>query len=556
MLEEAAPAEAPRRPSLVESLSGIAYYVADAVAPYPAAHGEGRRASRRASEEIVAHVDNVLRAVTHAIAPPGGDGGEGGGGGGKGGTHHDDDGGGGGGVIRRLFGGGGGGGGADDGAGAATPPPGPAPAPAPPPLQRAVFDAVADTRRCYVAYTSGSEDTDFVDDFFKLLATPAPDFGPADWARLDGMLAVEPNLLWRRATTADWTHLLFNRNRKREQFEESFTPLHCAASVGHAALCARLLRVEGEGAGADPTAVDRFGRQALHVAAYEGHADVCVVLSAALAARDPDGAAPVGPRAPVDVCGWTPAIYSVLGLKQKRRDNGAWRGHDPASDPSEAALQEKIAAAAAELGALKQRYKGGELPKAEYRSALNATTDRRKALQQMEKSAKFGRCKALLYQHGDLHVSPRSDKKQQQQQQQQQRNSHGGATVGAGSSPRVGSPLVANAAAAGSMSPLGDRGGGRPPLPAAGRPGSRLAGRHHHYVAGSSSPTGRLSDSPLRSKVHYYRRRMAGLDSKRNGGGTAPLPRGSPLVPTTAVATAAAAAAAAAAATTSSAHPS
>ena len=58
-----------RRPSLMDSLSGIGRYLVATVAPHPQDSPHAAEVTR-VSAEIGVHVENVLQTITHAVAPP------------------------------------------------------------------------------------------------------------------------------------------------------------------------------------------------------------------------------------------------------------------------------------------------------------------------------------------------------------------------------------------------------------------------------------------------------------------------------------------------------
>ena len=245
-------------------------------------------------------------------------------------------------------------------------------------LQQRVFDALVDTRSQDIAYNVAMSETKyFIRVFFKLLGKDQGKYTAADWGKLNAMLNVNPNLIWQR--------VFRDTKSAHKNFEESFSPLHCAAVVGHEALIQRLL----ECSGATITIVDKYGRQPLHVAAYYGHADMCKFLYEQI--YEMSGKHPVGENAPLDIVGWTPAVYSVRGRKAHNLALYNKEIHGSEED-----IKQRISDAEKERDTLKRNGK--------------KTRQVREKIEGLEKdllSAKFGRCKDLLYAHGDHHISPK-----------------------------------------------------------------------------------------------------------------------------------------------------
>lgn len=311
-------------------------------------------------------------------------------------------------------------------------------------LQRKVIDALVDTCNQDVAYAAAqAEAVDFVRGFFKLLAKDHSKYKPTDWEKLGAMLSVDPDLMWKRVIRKlESTH---------QKFEETFSPLHCAAAVGHKKLCERLLQFPG----ADVEIVDKYGRQALHIAAYHGHADICTLLTQKI--LEVTGKNPVGENAPVDLIGWTPAAFSMRGRRSREL-----AVHDRKTHGTEDEIRKQVEEAVLQREELKRSGKTTRLV--------------RNKIQDLEKTlltAKFGRCKDLLYAHGDHHISPKSE----------HQNRASEAAVALRSSP---------------FSPFSPQ-------------RKRLYQRHSHAsvkntaaaIAGAAlvSSTGRVSDSPLRTKL-------------------------------------------------------
>jgi serine/threonine protein phosphatase PrpC len=463
----------PRRPSLVESLAGIMTYVTSSIAPFHESH-PSRRESLKISAEIGTHVDNVLdnvlTTITQAVAPmPGnvpidgmhqsvGDGGTDGGN--TNSTSNNSD------PSQNLFpllGDASSSSSAlgllsadtDDEYEYDTPN-------AALVLQRQVFDALVDTRTQDIAYEAAmSETKEFFRGFFKLLGKDHTKYTAADWEKLEAMLKVEPDLIWQRVVR--------DTKSTHKRFEETFAPLHCAAAVGHEALCRRLY----EFAGTDISIVDKYGRQPLHIAAYYGHADMCNFLSEKI--LEVTGKRPVGDHAPVDVAGWTPAVYSMRGRKARKL-----AVHNEDTHGSEQDIQRRVSEAESERDALKQ-------------SGMK-TREVREQIEGLEKnllSAKFGRCKDLLYAHGDHHISPKSEHK----------TKAAAAVVALRSSPF--SPFSPQRRRAQRQEGGGDD----------ARASAAVA------IAGAAilTATGRVSDSPLRTRLRRGLRLQV------------PLPKSSPL---------------------------
>jgi serine/threonine protein phosphatase PrpC len=146
-----------------------------------------------------------------------------------------------------------------------------------------------------------------------------------------------------------------------------------------------------EFAGTDVTIVDKYGRQPLHIAAYYGYADMCDLLSEKM--LEVTGKRPVGDNAPVDVAGWTPAVYAMHGRKARRL-----AVHNDDTHGSEKDIMRRVSEAESERDALKRSGK--------------KTRQVREKLEGLENdllAAKFGRCKDLLYAHGDQHISPKGE---------------------------------------------------------------------------------------------------------------------------------------------------
>ena len=93
----------------------------------------------------------------------------------------------------------------------------------------------------------------------------------------------------------------------------SMTGLHIAAKENSVAMCKLLLRRR-----ADAKAVDVRGRTPLHLAAKYLRPEVCAMLYDEM--KKMDEVPPVGASAPVDLRGWTPAMYAHYATTKKEEE--------------------------------------------------------------------------------------------------------------------------------------------------------------------------------------------------------------------------------------------
>ena len=97
--------------------------------------------------------------------------------------------------------------------------------------------------------------------------------------------------------------------------KDGFTPLHAAAEYGNLAVVRTVLDLPG----VSPWSRDLQGRTALHVAAEQGHQDVCELLEAAMQQGSAHAHLPVGEFAPVDLAGLTPVALSAVKRRTTKR---------------------------------------------------------------------------------------------------------------------------------------------------------------------------------------------------------------------------------------------
>jgi hypothetical protein len=362
-------------------LAGIFYYVADSVAPYPESHTEGRRESIRATNDIGTHVENVLTTVIETVAPDLTTSSVG----------FSSN------VVRGLFPSTGNndinndnhGSGKEDDA-----------------MRRQIYDAVVDTRTYEIEYCQGTgwEAQQFIDKFYKLLSKVSDKWTDHDWVEFQCMLDLDDNLLWRRCILHQNGVPQKSKQAKiHAAFEETFTTLHCAAAMGNLRLCEEILKR----APATVDAVDKFGRQPLHIAAYWGHLEIVELLTKCLTMLN--DVKPVGCHAPVDVSGWTPAIYAKMA--EKNSLNKYERGLMVATDKTIGQLKKEVRATEIEKvnSEKKLRNVTPKLSQYERKIKLKPLVDKIKSLEATTKGKTFKRCREILYAHGDRHVSPKQN---------------------------------------------------------------------------------------------------------------------------------------------------
>ena len=350
-----------RRPSIVDSLSSILYYVTDSVAPYPPSHV----GDFKANDEITDHIDNVLSTVINHIAPetidqglssqqqqqP---------------TTS---------IAQRLF--------------ATTTLEEDQLLQADTKMRSSVFNAVVDTRTYEIEYSlKNFEANNFIDEFYKLLAKDNSKWTEQDWTTIDSMFELDENLLWRRCV----------KRHASKCFEETYSTLHCAAAVGNYRLCESIITK----APLVIDVVDKYGRQPLHIAAYWGHADIVDLLTQWLI--EITKKSPTGKDAPIDIVGWTPSIWASRGSKE-RVDNKQLTSKFSKKTIEE--LELEMTLVENEISTAKSKYKTKEFTLAETRALQVPAEAKIKNLQATMKYKKFGRCRDILYAHGDRHISPK-----------------------------------------------------------------------------------------------------------------------------------------------------
>jgi hypothetical protein len=364
-----------RRPSFTDSLSGIFYYVADAIAPYPESHEEGRRESIKANNEISTHVENVFTTVIQAVAPNVVETGA------AVDTSVDTSD-----FVRDLFSG------SENTEDV---------------MARQIYDSILDTRTYEIEFRQGTcrEAQNFIEKFYKLLSTVPEKWKDSDWIEFKCMVDVDDNLLWRRC--------ILNQNgvpKKSKDaktyacFEETFTTLHCAAAMGNVRLCQEILNR----APAVVDVVDRFGRQPLHIAAYWGNLEIVEMLKKSL--TELYGIEPIGCHAPVDVSGWTPAIYAKMAEKNILLVSMDDRKLVLKTDQTFHELKEEARVTEIEKINLKKILEREGIGFLEKKKQLTPLVDKIKSLEATARNKTFKRCREILYAHGDHHVSPNSNR--------------------------------------------------------------------------------------------------------------------------------------------------
>jgi serine/threonine protein phosphatase PrpC/ankyrin repeat protein len=142
-------------------------------------------------------------------------------------------------------------------------------------------------------------------DFFKHCGAQSASVKEKYLENLRNQLKIDPKLVYARSTLS----------RSADEF--GWTGLHFAAKQNNIGMMETLLSFK-----ADPMAVDVRGCTPLHVAAKNHRLDACKRLMQAMQDAN-DGKKPVGKYAPVDLRGFTPAIYAKItkAIKDRNIDN-------------------------------------------------------------------------------------------------------------------------------------------------------------------------------------------------------------------------------------------
>ncbi len=138
-------------------------------------------------------------------------------------------------------------------------------------------------------------------DFFKHCGASSSTVKEKYLVNLKNQLKIDPKLVYARSTLS----------RSADEF--GWTGLHFAAKYDNIGMIETLLNYK-----ADPMSVDVRGCTALHVAAKNHRVDACKRLIQAMSDAN-DGKKPVGTHAPVDLRGFTPAIYAKITKAIKDR---------------------------------------------------------------------------------------------------------------------------------------------------------------------------------------------------------------------------------------------
>ena len=175
------------------------------------------------------------------------------------------------------------------------------PTPVPENIVQRAGDAAIVTAQYLQAVNSTSLNKHYKD-FFKHCGASSASVKAKYLANLKNQLRIDPKLVYARSTLS----------RSADEF--GWTGLHFAAKENNVDMIEVLLNCK-----ADPMSIDVRGCTALHIAAKSHRLEACKRLIEAFQDAN-DGIKPVGQNAPVDLRGFTPAIYAKITKASKDRN--------------------------------------------------------------------------------------------------------------------------------------------------------------------------------------------------------------------------------------------
>ena len=175
------------------------------------------------------------------------------------------------------------------------------PTPVPENIVQRAGDAAIVTAQYLQAVNSNNLNKHYKD-FFKHCGASSASVKAKYLENLKNQLRIDPKLVYARSTLS----------RSADEF--GWTGLHFAAKENNIDMIEVLLSCK-----ADPMSIDVRGCTALHIAAKSHRLEACKRLMRALQDAN-DGKKPVGQNAPVDLRGFTPAIYAKITKATKDRN--------------------------------------------------------------------------------------------------------------------------------------------------------------------------------------------------------------------------------------------